>query len=153
MTYMDKVSAAHLIDAETAARTPMVIVIEDSPRLSDVLCLICECLDVTVVALASSDDFATTLRESRPMAVVAEADMTGQDGCHVLKTVAAYDRNLPVMLLTGTDPAIQGAVDAVEELWDLSSVSKWPDVPGIGPTLDFLFRAGRNSDCVHFMPV
>ena len=74
--------------------------------------------------MPTEDDLGSALHQRRPMAVVAEMDAIGQDGCHVLKTVAALDRDLPVLLIVGEDPVLLGAVDAVEELWQLSSVVK-----------------------------
>lgn len=153
MTYMDKAIAAQLAGAEMAFRAPLVIVIEDDSGLSDAFHVVCDCLDVMVQPLDSSADLAGILRQTTPMAVVTRLDMTNQDGCHVLKTVAAYDRNLPVMVLAGTNAALLGAIDAVEELWGLSSVSKSLDVPGIGQIVDFLFRAGQSGRCLRLMPV
>ena len=93
------------------------------------------------------------MRQRRPMAVVAEMDAAGQDGCHVLMTVAAHDRDLPVLLVIGDDPVLLGAIDAVEEIWQLSSVVKWPQLPGVGAVVDFLFRAGRKGGCMRLMSV
>lgn len=87
------------------------------------------------------------------MAVVAEMDAVGQDGCHVMMTIAAHDCSLPVLLITGEDPALLGAVDAVQEIWRLSSVAKWPRLLGVGAVVDFLFRAGRNGGCMQLMSV
>ena len=85
---------------------------------------VCDCLNVTVERMPTHDDLASLLRQRRPMAVVAEMDAAGQDGCHVLMTVAAHDRDLPVLLITGDDPALLGAIDAVEEIWRLTSVDQ-----------------------------
>ena len=153
MTYMDKAFAAQLTGAEMASRSPLVIVIEDDSRLSDTFHVVCDCLDVVVQPLSSSADLAGILRQATPMAVVTRLDMADQDGCHVLKTVAAYDRNLPVLVLAGANAALLGAIDAVEELWRLSSVSKSLDVPSIGQIVDFLFRAGQSGRCLRLMPV
>ena len=60
---------------------------------------------------------------------------------------------LPVLLLTGHDPAMLGAAEAVEELWQLSSVRKVPELPDAGQLLDFLFGAGRRGTCISMMPV
>ena len=87
------------------------------------------------------------------MAVVAEMDAVGQDGCHVLMTIAGHDRELPVLLIAGEDPMVLGAIDAVEEVWQLAFVAKWPRVLGIGAIVDFLFRAGRRGGCMRLMPV
>ena len=159
MTYMDGAIATHEpaqdnpATARNDSRMPLVVVVEDDPRLSEAFGRICECLNVAVVRIPSRDDLSVVLRERRPMAVIAEMDAEGQDGCHVLMTVAASDRSLPVLLITGGDPTFLGAVDAVEEVWGLSAVTKWPNLLGVGELVDFLFRAGRKGQCMRLMSV
>jgi DNA-binding NtrC family response regulator len=157
MTYMDKTlgshPTAHDDGSGQGSREPFVLVVEDDIRLSETFRVICECLGVAIMRMPSRDDLGAVLRNRRPMTVVAEMDAIGQDGCHVLMTIAAYDRSLPVLLITGPDPALLGAVDAVEEIWALSSVEKWPDLLGVGAIVDFLFRAGRKGRCMRLMSV
>lgn len=159
MTYMETaIATGELAQADPATpgkenREPLVMVVEDDPRLSEAFRNICECLNVAVLRIPSRDDLSMVLRERRPMAVVAEMDAEGQDGCHVLMTVAAYDRGLPVLLITGGDPTLLGAVDAVEEVWGLSAVTKWSNLLGVGELVDFLFRAGRKGHCMRLMSV
>ena len=158
MTYIDKTfsrttSANGIAAAGREAREPLVLVIEDGVRLYDAFHDVCDCLNVPVERMSSRGDLSAVLRDRRPMAVVAEMDAVGQDGCHVLMTVAAHDRSLPVLLMTGPDPALLGAVDAVEHLWELASVEKWQQLSGVGPMVDFLFRAGRKGACIHLMSV
>jgi response regulator RpfG family c-di-GMP phosphodiesterase len=138
---------------EDQVREALILVIEDSFELSSAFRTVCDCLDVAVERMASQDNIDPVLRHRRPMAVVAEMDAIGQDGCHVLMKVAAHDRNLPVLLITGEDPALLGAVEAVEEVWQLSSVDKWPRLLGVGPVVDFLFRTGRKGGCMRLMSV
>jgi hypothetical protein len=157
MTYMDKTFSARVTaqdngsGAEHATREALVLVIEDGSDLSDAFRSVCECLNVAVERMPTEDDLGSMLRQRRPMAVVAEMDAAGQDGCHVLMTVAAHDRDLPVLLISGDDPALLGAIDAVEEIWQLTSVVKWPRLPGVGAVVDFLFRAGRKGACMRLM--
>jgi hypothetical protein len=157
MTYMDKSFGVRVAAQDNgsgaghAAREALVLVIEDDFGLSGTFRDVCECLNVAVERMPTEDDLGSVLRRRRPMAVVAEMDAVGQDGCHVLKTVAALDRDLPVLLIVGEDPALLGAIDAVEEIWQLSSVVKWPQLPGIGAVVDFLFRAGRKGGCMRLM--
>jgi hypothetical protein len=132
---------------------PLVVVIEDGVHLSDAFRSVCDCLDVAVERMSSRDDLGNMLRDLHPMAVVAEMDAAGQDGCNVLMTIAAHNRDLPVLLIIGEDPALLGAVDAVEEIWELSSVVKWPELLGVGAVVDFLFRAGLKGRCMRLMPV
>ena len=131
----------------------LVLVVEDESTLSEAFHSICDCLNVAVEQMSSRDELGAILRHRRPMAVVTVMDGVGQDGCHVLMTVAAHDRDLPVLLVTGEDPALLGAVDAVEELWQLTSVTKWPRLLGVGDVVDFLFRAGRRGGCMRLMSV
>jgi hypothetical protein len=138
---------------ERDARRPTVLVIEDGSELGDAFRSVGDCLDVTIARMPSHEDLSTMLSLHRPMAVVAEMDAVGQDGCHVLITIAGYDRQLPVLLIAGEDPTVLGAIDAVEEVWQLASVAKWPQMLGIGAIVDFLFRAGRSGGCMRLMPV
>jgi len=153
MTYMDTAAATHPASTDMASRTPLVIIIEDETRIADAFRVVCDCLDVMVHPLESSGDLSVILRQCRPMAVVTDLDMANQDGCHVLKSIGAYDRNLPVMVLAGTDAGLLGAIDAVEEVWGLSCVSKSNDLPSVGEIVDFLFRAGQIGRCLRLMPV
>jgi hypothetical protein len=159
MTYMDKalssrITPHHNVNAtDEESREPLVVVVEDGIGLSRSFRMICECLGIAVERMPSKDDLGVLLRNRRPMAVIAEMDALGQDGCHVLMTIAAHDRSLPALLITGPDPTLLGAVDAVEELWELSSVEKWQELPGVGAMVDFLFRAGRKGSCIRLMSV
>jgi DNA-binding NtrC family response regulator len=157
MTYLDKTFGARVAAQETgsgtgqSSRVALVLLVEDDFTLSDVFRSVCECLNVAVERIPTRNDLGSVLRRRRPMAVVAEMDAAGQDGCNVLMTVAAYDRDLPVMLIAGDDPALLGAIDAVEEIWHLSSVDKWTQEPNIGAVVDFIFRAGRKGSCMRLM--
>jgi response regulator RpfG family c-di-GMP phosphodiesterase len=160
MTYMEQsieVLAAAAQDggapSSQASREPVVVVVEDDEEYSTALRAVCDCLDVVVERMPSHDDLGALLTERRPMAVIAAMESAGQDGCHVLMTVAAYDRDLPVLLITNDDPAFFGAIEAVEEIWQLTSVVKWPRMLGVGEVVDFLFRAGRKRGCMRLMPL
>ena len=133
-------------------RLPVIVVVEDGCHLSQAIYPICDFLDDTVEHVASDDDITPILAKRRPMAVLAEIDAQGQDGCHVMKTVACHDPSLPILLLTGHDPALAGAADAVEEIWGLSHVLKRPALPALGDLVDFLFRAGQHGRCLGLMP-
>jgi DNA-binding NtrC family response regulator len=128
-------------------------VVEDDEEVTSGFRAVCDFLDIAVERMASQDDLGSLLRQCHPMAVVAVMDAAGQDGCHVLMTVAAYDRELPVLLITGDDTALLGAIDAVQELWQLDAVTKWPRLSGIGAIVDFVFRAGRRGNCMRLMPI
>jgi hypothetical protein len=157
MTYMERPLGARATAQSSddpmsgATRQALVLVIEDNVDLSVAFRSVCECLDVAVERISTHDDLAMALRQYRPMAVVSEMDAAGQDGGHVLITVAAHDRDLPVLLITG-DPVLLGAIDAVKEVWRLTSVVTWPRLQEIGALVDFLFRSGRKGNCMRLMP-
>ena len=135
------------------AREPVIVVVQDNDEDLRALDCICECLDIAVERMSSHEDLAAKLRLFRPMAVVAEMDAEGQDGCHVLITIAKYDRTLPALIITNDDPVSLGAIDAVEELWQVATVVKWPRLLGASEIVNFLFRAGRSGNCLGLMPV
>jgi len=131
----------------------MVMIVGDDHPIGQSLETICDFLGFGVEHVPTNLDVASLLREHRPMAVIAEVDGAGQDGYHVMIAIADYDRGLPMMLLTGPDPALMGAADAVQEAFQLSSVTLSAATPYVGEVVDFLFRAGRRADCVGVMPV
>lgn len=134
-------------------REPTIVVVEEDACLSETIRDICDFLEVTVRPVAGGEDLGSVLAKCRPMAVLAAVEAPGRDGCHVMKTVADHDRTLPILLLTGGDPVLAGAADAVEELWGLSCVLKRPTMPGLGELVEFLCLAGQMGRCLGLMPV
>jgi hypothetical protein len=65
--------------------------------------------------------------------------------------VADYDPTLPCLLLTGGDPRLAGAADAVEELWGLTQVHKLHDLSNLADIVEFLFHAGRMGECMRLL--
>ncbi len=151
MTYMQRLieigsdDSAH--NSAPTQRHPLLLIVEDGDGIVGALQPICDFLDIAVERIPSEHDLAGALRDYRPMGVVAHLDCQGQDGCHIMMTVAQHDRGLPILLLTGDDPSLAGAADAVEELWELEAVVKSPRLPSIGAIVDFIFRAGRKGRC------
>jgi hypothetical protein len=144
---------ARAAQADTAGvRHAVVAVVEDGGRIAQELWAICEFLDIAVVRVPAYCDLGPVLRRHSPMAVVCELDGAPQDGCHIMKTVAGHDPSLPILMVAGDDPVLIGAADAVEELWQLTGVTKVPALPAIAGLVDFLFHAGRKGNCLRLMP-
>jgi hypothetical protein len=114
---------------------------------------ICDFLGFGVHHLPDDQDIAHALGERRPMAVIVEAEGQHQDGYHVMMAVAEHDSRIPVMVLTGRDPALMGAADAIQELWGLESVALHPRCPEISDLVDFLFRASQHAGRGGLMPI
>jgi hypothetical protein len=139
-------------DPNQEHRDPLIMVIEDGNSLSIAFQQVCSCLNVSMEHLTSRMDVSSAMRGRRPMAVIAHMAGEWQDGCHVLMSVAAHDRSLPVLLITGPDATLLGAADAVEEVWGLTGVEKVTELPPLGVFMDFVFRAGRAGRCMRLMP-
>jgi len=135
-----------------ARREPIILAVEDQVRFSPALRTICEFLGIQVEWVDSHRDLAPLLKACRPMAVFCELDSPGQDGCHVMKIVADHDRTLPLLVVSGDDPSLLGAAQAVEELLHLTGVVASQRLPGIGELVEFLFQAGRKGRCLSLMP-
>jgi len=134
-------------------RHPLILVIEDGDHTTSALQPICDFLDVLIERIPSQHDLRKALHDHRPMGVVAHMDCQGQDGCHVMMTVAERDPSLPILLITGDDPTMAGAAEAVQELWKLTAVVTTSSIPSLGVVVDFLFRAGRSGQCMRLIPV
>ena len=158
MTHMNSVifpsslAPMELVPLSTTACHATVVVVSDSAELASVLDNISDFLGFDIEMITTHDDLGPVLLHHRPMAVVAELDGDGQDGCHVMMVVADHDPGLPLLLLTGHEPSLIGAADAVEELWQLTAVTKAAEMPGIGQLVEFLFQAGRRGNCIRLMP-
>jgi hypothetical protein len=167
MDYADyDIAPAEITDVETSlfpdtrsmavpkpgGRQAVVAVVEDGIRIFHELWAICEFLDIVVIRVPSRSDLNDVLGGQNPMAVVCELDGAGQDGCHVMKTVARHNPSLPIMIVTGSDPILIGAADAVAEIWGLTEVTQTGSLPSIAGLVDFLFHAGRVGGCLRLVP-
>jgi ActR/RegA family two-component response regulator len=132
---------------------PAVLVVRDHDKHNDSLESICEFLDIGVEYASSRDDLSQLLPGLRPMAVIADLEGEFQDGFHVMKMVAHCDRSLPVLLLTSNDPALLGAVDAVQEVFGMRRVATVTDASGIGALVDFICHAARDAGMPRLMRV
>ncbi len=149
----DRFAPIEIASMATTHCKPVLAVVSDSPEVASVLDNICDFLGFGIELLSTDTDLGPLLTRCRPMAVVAELDGAGQDGCHVMMQVADHDPALPVLILTGEEPGMAGAVDAIEELWHLTCVTQSRHLPAIGDLVEFLFQAGRRGNCVRMMPL
>jgi len=123
----------------------LVLVVEDMPELSERVAPIAEYVGLNVEVLPSIEDIGLVLDEQRPMAVIAPFETLHQDGGDILRAVAVHDRNLPVMLLTGRDPAYQGAAEALVEVFNLTAtLLPWGE-PSFGEMVEFLAAAAQGG--------
>lgn len=128
-----------------------VLVVRDGDKSNHLLDAICDFFDIGVEHVDSEEHLGPLLRGSQPIAVIADLESAGQDGYHVMMTVAAHDPELPVLLLTNGDPALLGAVDAVREIWGLARVATLSSLAETGALVDFLCRAARDAGLSRMM--
>ncbi len=124
-------------------RGQVVLVVEDGSRLSRTVGYICDYLSLPMERVSTEADLAPILDQMQPMAIVCELEGGAQDGCHIMMLVAAHDRDLPFLLVTGGDQTLISAADAVEEIYSLSNVRKLQDAPSLGDVVEFLLSSGR----------
>jgi CheY-like chemotaxis protein len=136
-----------------AAQQGLVAIVSDDPATIERLAPVCEFLDLKIEVVSVGTELERVLREHRPMAIVTEVECESQDGFHTMKQVARHSRDLPILLLTEGDAVLMGAVDAVQELWGLTSVTTTSEFPMAGQIVAFLFNAGRRAGCMRLIPV
>ena len=136
-----------------ANRQAVVLIVSDSAETAIQLESVCAFFDLAVEVVASDENMLAMLREQRPMAVVSEIVGGAQDGFHAMRVVASYDPDLPIMVLTNGDPILMGAADAMQELCNLTMVSRTTAKPLAGQLAEFLFLAGRRAGCMRLVRV
>lgn len=140
-------------DKPVTEKQGVVFIVSDNPACIEKIAPVCDFLDLDVQLVSAEADLPTMLRVHRPMAVVTDAEGAEQDGFHVMKVIAAFNREMPVMLLTEGNPVLMGAADAVQEVWGLRSVTLTGTFPAAGQIISFLFTAGRSAGCMRLVPV
>lgn len=136
-----------------ANRQALVMIVSDAPETVAQLEQVCGFFDLGVEIVASDENLMQMLRLNRPMAVITDVDGVAQDGFHAMRVVAAYDRDLPIMVLTHGEPVLMGAADAMQELCDLTMVSRTSAKPLAGQLAEFLFVAGRRAGCMRLVQI
>jgi CheY-like chemotaxis protein len=137
----------------TAAQQGIVVIVSDDPATIENLTPVCEFLELKMAVVSAGTDLIEALRQHRPMAVISDVEGQDQDGFHIMKLIARYNRELPIMLLTGGDAVLMGAADAVQDLWGLTSVTRTSGFPVAGQLVAFLFGAGRRAGCMRLVPI
>lgn len=150
---LDRTDNHGLQSERPAEQQALVVIACDSPETAKQLEAVCEFFDLGAEVVPAEADLLKVLWQHHPMALIADIDGQHQDGFHTLKTVAAYDRDLPVLLLTAGDPIMMGAADAVQEVWNLTTVSPSTDAALAGQLAEFLFAAGRRAGCMRLVPI
>ncbi len=150
---IDPVQDVTLAGSRLAPVHHSVLVVGDEDSDNEILNSICEFLGMGVEQVTSEDDLARMLPGLCPMAIIANVEGAKQDGFHVMKVAANYDRSLPVLLLTKNDPALLGAVDAVREMVGLSRVTTAGSVAEVGVLVDFICQSARQAGKSRLMRV
>ncbi|HEX2940525.1 MAG TPA: hypothetical protein VHO91_05715 [Rhodopila sp.] len=156
---MNMISSQPLVEdsgyltGSVGAKQGVVFIASDSLACIEKTAPVCDFLDLEVQLVTSDADLSGMLRTHRPIAVIADVDGAEQDGFHVMRTVARFNRALPVLLLTDGDPVLMGAADAMQEMCGLRSVTLTSGFPAAGQIVAFLFSAGRSAGCMRLVPV
>jgi CheY-like chemotaxis protein len=137
----------------TATRQGLVAIVSEDLATIERLAPVCEFLDLKIQVVSVGTELEGVLREHHPMAVITDVEGESQDGFHTMKQVARHSRDLPILLLTEGDAVLMGAVDAVQGLWGLTSVTTTSGFPMAGQLVAFLFNAGRRAGCMRLIPV
>ncbi len=130
-----------------------ILVLGRTEALSPLLVAVCEQLDIALVPLRAQHELPMRLHQLRPIAVIGAALDVAADCCGLLRTIAAHDQDMPVLMVTQDEPSVLGAIDVAEQLWGLTAVSLVSAVQAPQDVVGFVFRATRWRDTGRLMPV
>jgi hypothetical protein len=147
------VSACPAVAPTDQAADPVLVVIENTARVSLAINEVCTFLGIRVEPLEDTIGIAQTFEELQPIAVLAIADEIDCAVYDLLMAVAGFDADLPVLIVTDDNDSISGAVHAAHKLWQLTDLVHLTRSIDTRDLIDFLFRAGRKSDTGRMMPI
>jgi hypothetical protein len=133
--------------------TQRILVLETRPELSRTMTALCKALDIELIPIASRHDLPLNLHRHQPMAVVCVIDPDEQGSITALRSIAAHDQEMPVMIITCDDPVSLGTIDAAERLWGLTGLHCVHQIPSPQDLIGFLFQAGRRRQTGRLLPV
>ncbi len=133
--------------------TQRVIVLAGREGASTTLTEMCDALEIETITVSCHHDLPLRLHHMRPIAVISELDPQSLACCAALRSIAAYDQDTPVLLVSGNYPIVLGTIDAAQELWKLSGLYLLASAPGPSDLIQFLFRAGRQAGMGRLVPV
>ena len=104
----------------------IVLVIDDMEDVGETVRRICRSLGVACEYMPSGESLPKILRYAKINAVIADIMMPDEDGYHVMKEIADYDRHLPILMMTGGEAYLLHTVEAMAEIYHLTRVLARP---------------------------
>ena len=114
---------------------------------------VCLALDIETMAVASHHELPFRLHQCRPLAVLIDLTPESRALASALRCIAAYNPDIPTLLIAEDCAAVLGTMDAARALWGLARLSRLS--PEVSPrTLTpVLFRAGRARGVGRLLPL
>ena len=110
---------------------PLVLIVDDEPRIRELLRDFLTSKEYEVIEAASGGEGLKRLREERPHLVLLDINMPGMSGLEVLRAAKAIDPAVGVIMVTGVhDEEIgrqamqEGAFDYITKPLDLQYLEK-----------------------------
>jgi DNA-binding NtrC family response regulator len=110
------------LDTSESNQQTTVLVIDDMPDVGETICRICRLNGIASEYLSNGDNLPQILRYTRVRGIIADIMMPDQDGYNIMKTVASYDRDLPMLMITGGESFLLDAADAMAAVYQLTRV-------------------------------
>jgi CheY-like chemotaxis protein len=90
-----------MINVDDSAHHLKVLVIDDRAEVARAIAEMCETLGVSADISHDGEVVRDMLTRSQPSGVIIDVIMPDEDGYEALKVVAEFNRNLPVLLISG----------------------------------------------------
>lgn len=140
--------------SEATWEAPLLAVVDASGGLAAWVETVCESMRLRLCIAPDATSLGVKLGDTQPIAVLcADLGGGGRPVGRLLKLVANYNRDMPVLLMTSDDPETLGSIDAAVELWPLTDVQRIAGPVPVAAVVAFLARAGRLSGALRMMAV
>ena len=114
---------------------------------------VCLALDIETMAVASHHELPFRLHHFRPLAVLIDLPSESRALAATLRCIAAYNPDLPSLLIADDSASALGTMDAARALWGLARLSRLPRDVSSRALIPTLFRAGRARGVGRLLPL
>jgi Flagellar regulatory protein FleQ len=134
---------AEAAEASLPSHQPLVLVVEEKPRLAPIIGIICDFIGVQLAAITPTADIVRVVEARQPVMIAMICDSDA--GAHAIQSLSSSETSFPILLI-GRGRAMTCIPKLRQVLWSRN-------LPSLHELTDFLFHACRARAATAVIPL